>query len=167
MIHMLSDHRSVTAKSSQQRRNKSHKNTLRQDGDDNEREHKEPTRRQDERHAEFERKIKCKAEIAATTQKQEMIKSFTISDQAEGVVDIGVAALPNRNKDTNAEATEEMRSGRIVVESEHEEVRLEVEAASALHLTGDALAGSTESEQLEDLLRKPQPPKQHSIWIPK
>ena len=121
----------------------------------------------EERHAEFERKIKCKAEIAATTQKQEMTKSFTISEQAEGVVDIGVAALPNRNKDTNAEATEEMRSGRIVVESEHEEVRLEVEAASALHLTGDALAGSTESEQLEDLLRKPQPPKQYSIWIPK
>ena len=39
-----------------------------------------------------------------------------------------------------------MRSGRIAAESEHEEVRLEVEAAAALHLNGDAPGGTTESE---------------------
>ena len=32
------------------------------------------------------------------------------------------------------------------MESEHEEVRLEEEAAAALHLNGDALAGSIGSE---------------------
>ena len=44
------------------------------------------------------------------------------------------------------ESTEKMRSGRSVAESEYEEVRLEVGAAAALHLNGDAIAGSTESE---------------------
>ena len=42
-----------------------------------------------------------------------------------------VSQPPHWNKDTNAESTDEMRSGRIVAESEHEEVRLEVEAASS------------------------------------
>ena len=68
-------------------------------------------------------KIKYNAEIAATTQKQEMTESAVT-----------------------------MRSGRIVAESEHEEVRLEVEAA--VHLNGDALAGPTESEQPpEEIIR--------------
>ena len=71
----------------------------------------------EERYAELARKIKYKAQIAATTRTHEM-----------------------------TESTLKMRSGRIVAESEHEEVRLEVEAAAALHLNGDALAGSTEWE---------------------
>ena len=75
-----------------------------------------------------------------------MSKSSKLPEQGRGVVDAGVAALLHWNTDTNGEAAEEMRSGRIVAESEHEEVRLEEEAAAALHLNGDALAGSTESE---------------------
>ena len=75
-----------------------------------------------------------------------MTKSLKTPEHAEGVVVAGVAALLHWNKDTNAEATEEMRSGRLVADSEHEDVRVEVEAAAALHLNGEALAGTTESE---------------------
>ena len=56
----------------------------------------------EERNAELERKIKYKAEIAATTQKQDM-----------------------------SESTAKMRSERIVAGSEHEELRLVAEAAAA------------------------------------
>ena len=47
------------------------------------------------------------------------------------------------------ESTVKMRSGRIVAESEHEEVRLEVEAVATLHSIGNALAESTESEHAD------------------
>ena len=40
--------------------------------------------------AEIERKIKYEAEIAATTQNQEMTESLKIPKEAEGVVDPGV-----------------------------------------------------------------------------
>ena len=43
----------------------------------------------------------------------------------------------------------ETRSGRLVAESEHEEVRLVVEAAAAFHPKGNALAGSTEAEHAD------------------
>ena len=70
-----------------------------------------------------------------------------LSKTAEGVVDAGVTASPHWNEDTNVAAAVERRSGRLVAESKHEEVRLEVEAAAALHSNGNALAGSTESER--------------------
>ena len=72
------------------------------------------------RHAELERKIKYKAVIAATTQEQGM-----------------------------TESTVKMRSGRIVAESEHEQMRLDVKAAAALHSNGIAFAETTESEQAD------------------
>ena len=46
----------------------------------------------------------------------------------------------------------ETRSGRLAAESEHEEVRLVVEAAAALFLNGDALSRSTESEHADGRL---------------
>ena len=50
------------------------------------------------------------------------------------------------------ESTVKMRSGRIVAESEHEEVRLVAEAAAVHHSDGIALARTTESEQADGRL---------------
>ena len=46
----------------------------------------------------------------------------------------------------------ETRSGRLVAESEHEEVRFVVKAAAALHPNGNALGGSTKSENADGRL---------------
>ena len=78
-----------------------------------------------------------------------MTESLKITKQTEEIVDVGVTALLHWTEDRNIAATAETRSGRLVAESEHEEARLEVEAAAALYLNGDALAGSTESEHAD------------------
>ena len=94
------------------------------------------------------KKIKYEAEIAATTQKQEMTESLKIPKQAEELSML-VSRHYHWNEDTNTAATVETRSGRLVAESEHEEVRLVVEAAAAFHPKGNALAGSTEAEHAD------------------
>ena len=107
------------------------------------------THKFERRYAELERKFKYDAEIAATTQKQEMTVSLNIPKQAEGVADAGVTALPHWNEDTNTAATVETRSGGFVAESEHDEVRLAPEAAAALHPKETHLLGSTEFEHAD------------------
>ena len=107
----------------------------------------------EERHAELERKIKYKAEIAVITQKPKMTESLTMSKQAEGVADAGITALPQWNEDTNAAATVKKRSGRLVAK-----------AAAAHHSNGNAFADpQSSSTRMEDLLWEPQ---QRTIWMP-
>ena len=97
-----------------------------------------------------------------------MSESLKMSKQAEGVVDVGFTTLPQWNEHTNDAAKVQTRSGRLVAESEHEEVSLVAEAAAALHSNGNAFAGNTESghARMEDMLWKPQPPQQCTIWVP-
>ena len=61
----------------------------------------------------------------------------------------GITSLERRHKHCG---TVETRSGRLAPESEHQEVRLVVEAAAALHPNGNALARSTESEHADGRL---------------
>ena len=172
MIHMGSDHRSVVAQichhSNKERslpkiqcdkkkmitaENTSHSDDVTRFGE---------ATQFEERYAELERKIKYKAEIAATIQEAGR-ESLTMSKQAEGVVDAGITALPCWSEDTNDTATMMMGSGKLgavaeaihhsseyanaiaaATESEHEEVRLVTEDAAALHLIENAFAESTE-----------------------
>ena len=111
MIHMGSDHRSVMAQliitaPKKEISPKTHCDKTMMRTKENTKNQSDDKTRHDEankfeaRFAEVERKIKYKAEIAATTQKQEMSKSLKIPEQAEGVVDAGVAAtsLEQRHK---------------------------------------------------------------------
>ena len=121
MIHMGSDHRSVMAQfvitapkkevsqkiQCDKKKMKTTENTSQSD---------DKTRsgeaiQFEDRYAELDRKIKHKAEIAATTQKQGMTESLKMSKQAEGVVAAGITALPCWNEFTNATASVMMRSG--------------------------------------------------------
>ena len=86
---------------------------------------------------------------------KEKPSTLKIPKQAEGVVDAGVTALLHWNEDTNTAATAETRSGSFVAESEHEEVRLVVEAAAAAavhHLDTDVNATAIDSEHEEGRL---------------
>ena len=83
--------------------------------------------------------------------KPEMIESFTLSQQAEEVIDAEVAASHHWNEDANAAVAVKTRSGRLVVE-----------AGAVQHSNEDAHAAATEFEHVRmgDLLWKTQ---QHSI----